>query len=175
VSPTAQSLAWRLAAAAVAAIALIAALEVWLRARDARAAPALAAPGTRAVPAPSASRFASIGAADLGVDAGEVCLCAAPSHVPAAAQPVLQVLADGSVVLKRPAPLPSSPRRATVATAALLLPTGALADLTPRQRAAVLDQLGALFAARPVAAGRVRLCGVAGDAKAVRRLLEWVR
>jgi hypothetical protein len=161
----------RLAAAAVAALAFIVGLEVWLRASDARAVPALAAPRPRAVPAP----FAQPRAADLGVDAAEVCLCASLAQVPAAAQPVLQVLADGSVVLRRAAPLSSSPRRAAVATAALLLPAVALADLTPGQRAAVLDQLGALFAARPVAAGRVRLCGVVGDAKAVRRLLEWVR
>jgi hypothetical protein len=171
VSITPRSLALRLAAASVAALASIVALEVWLRARDARAVPALAAPRPRAVPAP----FAAPRAADLGVDAAEVCLCASLAHVPPAAQPVLQVLADGSVVLRRPAPLPSSPRRGAVATAALLLPAGALEDLTPRQRAAVLDQIGALLAARPVAAGRVRLCGIAGDAKAVHRLLEWVR
>jgi hypothetical protein len=166
------SLAWRLALAFVGACAIIVGLELRLRTvaaaevvgTDRGAAPA--APPEAAEPAPRL---------DLGVHVEAVALCAGNAACPPDAAPVVEVHADARVAVRRPPPLPAAPDQRAFALGAVVLPVPSLRALSPEQRAAVLDVLSRLLARRPVAAERVRLCGVEGSRDEVALLLGWLR
>lgn len=77
----------------------------------------------------------------LGRAARTVVLCASAEDVPPSAAPVLQVLAEGTVLLRRAAPRAEGPGGAAPGLAALIVPAARLAELTPRQRSGVLQVL----------------------------------
>lgn len=90
--------------------------------------------------------------------------------------PVVQVLADGAVVLRRPAPLASGPtgRVEGELGAAVLLPRTSLAGLDARARAALAEVLGQLSADRPVPSARFRVVDLNLPLADLERLLAWV-
>jgi hypothetical protein len=158
----------RLAVTALVAVTAIFALEWFLRQEDAalrdeqlRVALASAKP----LPQPPV----------LGVQTELVWLCAAFDSVPPLVAPVVQILRDGSFAVRKAAPVATLPGPRTVAAIALLLPVKALPDLTAIQRAALLDQLSAIFTARPIASGQVQCAGLAGESADLAALLSWVR
>jgi hypothetical protein len=90
------------------------------------------------------------------------------------AAPVVEVLGDGSLALRRPAtPFggPLAPRRA----AAIVVPKGPLAGWTPAARSAFTAAVGALAAERPVPAGQVTVVDVPIAGAELAALLTWVR
>lgn len=90
--------------------------------------------------------------------------------------PVVQVLADGAVVLRRPAPLARRPDAFAEGElgAAVLLPAASLAGLDPRARAALVEVLGQLSAERPVPSARFRVVDLNLPLADLERLLGWV-
>lgn len=108
------------------------------------------------------------------IDVGAVVLCAEPFAVPEALVE-WQLLADGRLVQRRAAPLPSVPGRTAVPAAAVALPVDRLAALRPEARAALLDLLSSLWRERPVEASRLVLQGVEGEIADRRALLSWLR
>ncbi|MEC7583974.1 MAG: hypothetical protein VYE77_06625 [Planctomycetota bacterium] len=176
----------RLAGALLAAVVVIVGLEWWLRASDrpattgswvpdladGRASLAMAKEATSRspglVPGTAAQDL------DLLVSVDRVILCR-HDNVPATAAPVLALLGDGRLAVWRSPPLPETPGRPRARLAALALPVAALADLTPGQRAVVLDGLGQMWVERPVDPSRLILRGVAGSRADVARLVGWLR
>jgi hypothetical protein len=90
--------------------------------------------------------------------------------------PIVQVLADGSLALRRPAPRAQRPEQTSSpdTDAGILLPARSLQGLGPDARAALLDVIGQLVAERPVPSARVRAVDVAAVAD-LDGLLSWVR
>ncbi|MBL8729222.1 MAG: hypothetical protein JNM25_12365 [Planctomycetes bacterium] len=163
-----QSLAGRLLVAFVVAAAGIAVLAVSVRERDqARAAHRRAA----AAPAPPPPPALGIALAPCG---GRVLLASRIEAVPPGVAPVVEVFADGSAALRRPGPLALAPGGGDDRDAAVLLPRGSLAELSPAARAAVLDLVGQLVAGRPVPPARIRLVDVGSAGAELGRLLQWV-
>ncbi|MGE3171233.1 MAG: hypothetical protein AB7O97_01325 [Planctomycetota bacterium] len=175
-----RSTAGRMALAAVVALAAIAALELLLRGRDAAVLAARRDPapwrpdGDREAPdvAPDAADPRAPSARGLRAD--RVVLCADPATARDAAA-CYQLLADGSVAVRRPPPLPAVPGRQRLAAVAVALPAGSLTALSPQQRAGLLDLLGTLVAERPVPPDRVVLAGLGGARADLTALLGWVR
>jgi hypothetical protein len=163
-----RSLGARLLLAAALALAVIAALEWSLRARDARAA-LRANAAARGSGAPAAEPIAQAGFTVAALS------LATPGHEPADAQIVWQLLPGGRVVVRRAAPPPTAPGLRRLAEATVVLPSKHLAALDPEQRAGLLDLLSSVFAERPVAAERLRLRGVEAEAGDVAALLRWLR
>lgn len=163
------SFAGRLLLGLGAAAALTAVLSLSLR------GPALAAPS----PPPFAPPRLAPPLPPLQPGPGPVLLCADRARLPAAAQPVLAIAADGAVRLVRAGPcldLPRpSPLRPSPGSAAVLLPAADLARLSPAARGGLLECLGALLAARPVRPADLALAGVAAAPDELSRLLSWVR
>jgi len=166
-----RSLGARLWLAAILALAVIAALEWSLRARDARAALRANAEARTAhgSAAPAAEPIAPAGFAV------EALSLATAGREPAAAQIVWQLLPGGRVVVRRAAPPPTTPGLRRFGEAAVVLPSPRLAALDPVQRAGLLDLLSAVLPERPVAAERLRLLGVEAEAGDVAALLRWLR
>jgi hypothetical protein len=156
---------WRLVLACSLAILAIGALELWLRRANPARAPA-AGPAGAAVPLPVLPPGLRAGSATIG-------LFADVRTVPAAAGPVVQILADGTIALRRGAP-PARGPRAPASHPAVVLPTDRLAALSPSQRLALLELLGALWSGRPVPPERCELVGVAAREGEVAQLLSWV-
>ena len=90
--------------------------------------------------------------------------------------PVVQVLADGAAVLRRPAPLARTPDGLAEGElgAAVLLPKTSLTGLDPRARAALAEVLGQLSAERPVPSARFRVVDLNLPLADLERLLGWV-
>ena len=164
-----RSLAGRLVIAMLAAALGICALQ-WFAVRcEAEAR------GPVARPAPTA--------ADIGLRlspaAGTILLATSLQAVAPDVAPVVQVFADGTVALRRPAQLStepvSTPRKSRDGHgAAILLPGRSLSGLTAHARGALIEVVGQLVAERPVAAQRF----AAGDfpiaTAELEALLQWV-
>ena len=164
-------LALRLLAAALAGVVVILGLEWWQRQAEAEAA-AKAAQVRSAIAAAASARPEIL---DLSLRAEAVVLCRTPEDVPADARPVLQLLREGTLVIRQPAAPGAGPGKSVVPLLAILVPVGALIELSAAQRAALLDQLAVLLPDRPVSTARLRLAGVAGEAADIETLLSWLR
>jgi hypothetical protein len=88
---------------------------------------------------------------------------------------VLQLLREGTFVIRQPAAPATGPGKPVVPLLAILVPVGALIELSAAQRAALLDQLAVLLPDRPVPTARLRLAGVAGETADIETLLGWLR
>lgn len=163
----------KFAVVAVLALAAIVALEWTLRTDEERehtAADARDAAERAAAEALGRAQPVSV----LGVTARTVVLCDRVGAVPEAAGE-WQLLSQGSVLVRRPPPLPSQPTSVEVPAFAVVLPTAGLADLDPVARAALLDFLSEAWRDRPVGPDRLRLQGVGGDDADKAALLRWLR
>ena len=163
-----QSLAWRVTLALALAGGGVAMLAVSVAEAEANHEP----PKRRELPAgPTGLGFV------LAPVRGSVLLAAGLSAVAPQAAPVIQVLADGSLALRRPAPLASVPGgvMAGGGDAAIVLPGRSLRGLDPAVRAALLDMIGQLVSVRPVPPGRIRAVDVECRPGELAALLSWVR
>lgn len=100
-----------------------------------------------------------------------------PSHQPEAgdAAIVVQILADGSAVLRRSLPLARGPGLASpsASAAAIVLPTASIDRLSPRQRARLLQVIGVFRGERPIPPGAIVAPSLQGDGTELLRLLSW--
>lgn len=90
--------------------------------------------------------------------------------------PVLQVLADGSLVLRRAAPPPARPElggQGAGGGGAIVLPFASLRRLDGAQRGAMLAVVGAWIDERPVPSQRLVFADVQADAGELAELLSW--
>jgi hypothetical protein len=161
-----DGLAARITIALLVAVGLIIALDFWVAHADAAEQPPRpVVPGFG--PEPRAL-------ARLGPPARAVVLCSDNDIVPVEAAPVLAVLGNGELVVRRPPPLARGPGPVVPDLAALVLPRRELATLDPAQRAAVVDALGRLCGA---GAGpeAVRTIGIAASRDEIAALLRWIR
>lgn len=114
----------------------------------------------------------------LGAVAGPVAFAASDRAIAPDTAPVLQVFADGDLVLRRPAPLPTAPdgRRARAGGhgAAIVLPERSLAALSPAARGTLLDLLQQLVVERPVPSERIAVIDVVVATGELATLLAWV-
>lgn len=156
------SLHWRLAAAFVAAVATVFALHVFVTAADRRAP----APAPPPLPSPAPSALADLGLRLVPLP-GPILLASRFEAVAPDTAPVIEVLADGGVALRRP------PNDAPGA-AAILLPARSLAGLGPVARGTLLELLGCLVAGRPVPSERIRVVDLAAQPGELTALLAWV-
>jgi hypothetical protein len=168
-----RSLGVRIAGALVFAVGAVLALSL---AVSAGGRPALSSPAVVVVPF----------AADLAHEAprvavpfvgGPILLALRPSSLEPAVAPVVQLLADGGMALRRPAPRaqgPSGAAETTVDGAAIVLPGAGLAGLDPRARSALVELVGQLVRERPVPAARFRTVDFALPVAELERLLQWV-
>lgn len=110
---------------------------------------------------------------ELAPVAGTVLLVADAAAVASHPGPVVEVVADGSLLLRRPMPSgAASPGNAP--GAAIVLPARSIAAIGPEARAALVALVGRLVDVRPVPAGRVRAEGLDADGVAVATLVQWV-
>lgn len=114
----------------------------------------------------------------LGAVAGPIALVASDRAIAPDTAPVLQVFADGDLVLRRPAPLPTAPDGRLVRGgrhgAAIVLPERTLALLSPAARGTLLDLLQQLVVDRPVPAERIAVIDVVVATGDLATLLAWV-
>lgn len=90
--------------------------------------------------------------------------------------PVVQVLADGSLALRRPPPLAQQPLASpggAGGAVAVLVTAPTLAALDAAQRSTLLDLLATWIDERPVPPARLRLVDVTWTAADLGRLLAW--
>lgn len=163
-----QSLAGRLLLAFVVAAAGIAVLAVTVREQDQARAASRRASAPLPAPPPPSNGFT------LAPCGGRVLLATRIDALAPEVAPVVQVFADGSAALRRPGPLALVPGGAAATDAAVLLPERSLARLGPAARAALLDQIGLLLAVRPVPVERVPLVDVQGSERDLALLLGWL-
>ena len=164
-----RTLAGRVVLAVLASALGIAALQFFAVRCEAEAR------GPIAIPAPKVTGLGL----RLSPAAGTILFATRSEAVAPDVAPVVQVFADGSVALRRPAQLatgPSStPRKSRDGHgAAILLPGRSLSGLTAHARGALIEVVGQLVAERPVKAERF----VAGDfpiaGPELETLLQWV-
>lgn len=169
---SASRLAWRLAGAVVLAGAALAGLHQWIRAEESARATAERARAAQqraeAEPGPVERLGFPVLASDAPIHVAVGLSALAPDVAP-----VLAVLADGSLALRRPLP-PSAGPLAGGLPAGILVPAAPLAEWTPGARAAFVAAVGALAAARPVPAGQVRIADAPMAPAELRALLAWV-
>jgi hypothetical protein len=89
------------------------------------------------------------------------------------AAPVVEVLGDGSLALRRPV-TPFAGPLAPWRPAAIVVPSGRLAAWAPAARGAFTAAIGALAADRPVPAGQVQVVDAPIAAAELAALLTWV-
>ncbi|MEC8252794.1 MAG: hypothetical protein VX044_06235 [Planctomycetota bacterium] len=99
--------------------------------------------------------------------------------LPADVAPVIEVLPDGSLALRRSRPLAASPDQARRGSrsgdgAGVVLPGRRLGELSPEARGALGGLLVRWFPRRPVPAGRIRAVGFALPEPDLARLLAWL-
>ncbi|MFN7588498.1 MAG: hypothetical protein ACK501_12175 [Planctomycetota bacterium] len=126
-------------------------------------------------PAPSPSPLAELGVPLRSVP-GAVHVASRLEAVAPDIAPVLQVLADGSVALRRALPAPTSPLAGAAGprgAAAVLLPAAALRRLDGPQRGALLAVVGAWIDERPVPPQRLLFPDVQVEPGELAELLSW--
>ncbi len=133
------------------------------------AAGALASPPQLPMPLPRAR-------ASVQPCVGPVLLAANFALVPADVAPVVQLLADGSEVMRRPVPRADRPDGSgtQAVAAAVVLPPGGLGALDPVSRGALVELFGRLVAERPVPLDRFRTVGLDMPVRELEELLSWV-
>ncbi len=107
---------------------------------------------------------------------GRILLTSSPRIVPGGTSPVVQLLADGTEVLRRAPPLPAGPAAAKVLSgeAVIVLPAPAIELLSADARGALVDLFGRLVEERPVPATRFATLDFRMPLAQLDRLLEWV-
>lgn len=183
-----RSLAGRLIGAALVAALVIWLLDLLVVAWDRHNRPTrphrgdgdgASAAAVEAASPPPPSALASPRDLHLRPVAGCVGLAQRAQSLPPDVAPVVEVLADGGLVLRRPPPLPTSPLGPAVVArgglgAVVLLPGGDLDALPPRARAALLGVIGELITARPVPEARLQVLDFRASSATLRRLLSWL-
>ena len=99
--------------------------------------------------------------------------------LPSDVAPVVEVLQDGSLAVRRPPPLAAGPATRQAASrdgygAGLVLPSGGLDGLSPAARAAFCGLLARWFPGRPVPSDRLRALGFRMPRADLERLLGWL-
>lgn len=99
--------------------------------------------------------------------------------LPSDVAPVVEVLQDGSLAVRRPPPLAAGPAAREAASrdgygAGLVLPSGGLDGLSPAARAAFCGLLARWFPGRPVPSDRLRSLGFRMPRAELERLLGWL-
>ena len=126
-------------------------------------------------PAPMPSPLAPLGV-PLRPVAGAVHVASRLEAVAPDIAPVLQVLADGTVALRRAQPPPAGPLVGGAGPGggvAVLLPASALRRLDAPQRGALLAIVGAWIDERPVPPQRLLFADVQVEAGELAELLSW--
>jgi len=164
---TPRGMALRAAVAVVVAAAGIGALAHSLRETGASSPAQPLRAGPARVPVPVTD------VPPLGRIEHAVHVCMDERQVPPDAAPLVRVLRDGSLALVRPAPLAQRPGQSVQTVPAVVL-SRPLAALSPAERGALLECLGALVPERPVPADAVHVVGDASGARELGRLLPWL-
>lgn len=97
------------------------------------------------------------------------------SLLPESTAPVVEILEDGDLAFRRPAPMPDGPLGGPWPAAGIVLPRGSLTDLTPVQRVAFLDLCAGFSGGRSLPPERVEGLGFSYSDEELRRLLYWLR
>jgi hypothetical protein len=171
-SPSAARLARRIALALSLAVAGLAAMHWQVQAAEAEQAASARARAEQsraeAEPGPVERLGFPLPASDAPIHVAAAMSALAPD-----AAPVLEVLADGSLALRRPLPPSRGPLTAPPARG-LLVPNLPTARWSPGARAAFVAAVGALAAARPVPAAQVRVADAPMAPADLQALLAWV-
>lgn len=164
-----QSLAGRLLLSLMAAAGGVLALAHFAAERDLAAAAA-------AIPAPVAPPRIQRQVVPVPAVTGRILLTSSPTIVPDGRAPVVQLLDDGSEVLRRAPPLPEGPEASTLLAgeAVIVLPAPTLQRMGPEARGALIDLVGRLVRERPVPAARFATLDFPMPLAELQRLLEWV-
>lgn len=125
-----------------------------------------------ALPPPVVSPLLGLGFRLVPI-AGEVTLVTRLSAIPPDRAPVLQVLDDGSLAVRRPPRVSGGPG-GVWQDLAVVVPAAPLDAWSPMARAALADVLGVCLSARPAPRERVRLVDVALTSAEVGALLSWL-
>lgn len=162
----------RLGVAFGVAVVATVALQGWITDAD-----RLARARSPAVPVPAPPTPAEALRLPLSPIPGQVWLATRLEAVAPDVAPVVQVLSDGSLALRRAAPLAADPTdrgHGRAGAAAVLLPAGRLAALNAAQRGALLELVGGWLDERPVPSARLRLVDVSAAPGELDLLLAWV-
>lgn len=162
----------RLAVAFVVAVGATVLLQGWISDAD-----KLARARSPAAPVPAPPTPAEALRLPLAPVPGQVWLATRLEAVAPDVAPVVQVLPDGSLALRRASPLavgPADRGHGRAGAVAVLLPSSRLAALDAGQRGALLELVGAWLDERPVPMARLRLVDVVADPAELARLLLWV-
>lgn len=169
----AQTLARRLLAALVVAGAGLYALHRIATADAAAAAAATAAQAAQRRADATPDPVAQLGF-PLPCSSAPILVASGAQALAPDTAPVVEVLRDGTLALRRPAAAPAGPL-ASPRAAAILVPDGGLAAWTPAARGALTALIGALAAERPVPGGQVRVVDAPIAPAELAALLTWVR
>lgn len=162
----------RLGVAFVIAVVATVALEGWISDAD-----RLARARSPTAPVPSLPTPAEALRLPLAPVPGQVWLATRLEAVAPDVAPVVQVLPDGSLALRRASPLATGPAdrgHGRAGAVAVLLPQSRLAALDAGQRGALLELVGAWLDERPIPTARLRLVDVAAEPAELAQLLLWV-
>lgn len=162
------SLAVRLCLAAFAAVAGVVILQQIVEARE-RSATNKPAPR---LPPPT-SPLPGLGFR-LWPTAGVVILASRLEAIAPDVAPVLQLLADGSLAVRRPPRLAASPGRVADRDVAVVVPGVPMVAWSPAARGALAELLATLVDARPVPRQRVRVVDVPLGDRELQTLLAWL-
>ena len=163
-----RSLVARLGVALLGAVAGVAMLQHVVVTSDRAAAATL--PPT--LPPPVVSPLLGLGFRLVPI-AGVVTLVTRMSAIPPDRAPVLQVLDDGSLAVRRPPVVSGAPGSAWQEVA-VVVPAAPLDAWSPMARAALADVLGGCLGARPAPRDRVRIVDAELSSADVVSLLSWL-
>ncbi len=169
-----RSLVWRLGGALLVAIAGVAALNHAVQAEASAGKPRARLQDPVAAAPVEEFRVPRLAVPFVG---GPILLALRPGSLEPTVAPVVQVLGDGGVALRRPMPRAEGPRpldRSLERGAAIVLPGPVFADYDARARASFLELVGQLVAERPVSPSRFRTVDFALPVADLERLLRWL-
>jgi hypothetical protein len=167
------SLGGRVAVALALAAAAIYGLQFVIERRDAKLRSARLA-GSAVERPPAASPLQALGFVLRPTSAPVLVATRLQALAPDVA-PVLQVLADGSVALRRPGRVAQTPLAdGAGGSVGILVPVQDLAQLEPAARGTLVELLAALVVERPVPFDRVRLVDLQASGKGLGPVLAWV-
>lgn len=102
-------------------------------------------------------------------------LVSEPDRMPERVAPVVEVLVDGGLEVRRPSAVPDGPEDGPWLAAGVILPGSRLQDLTPVQRAALLSVCEGFSGGDRLDPEAVLGLGFDFGQAELRRLLHWVR